>query len=220
LKEIPSRPQPRDVPAPAVQRLPNIAAIVLAAGRSTRMGDHNKLLLPLHGVPLISRTVTAVRGCPATAIIVVTGHDAQSVTKALDGQNVTFVHNPRYGDGMSTSLRAGIAALPSGTDGILVCLGDMPAIRADTIAKLIEAYDPVENKSIVVPTFQGKRGHPVLFAHFYRDEMLQAEGDGGARALLSAHSDSVYEVETSDAGVLADADTPAAFAALEAEFKS
>ena len=220
LKEIPTRPQPREAGAPIAQRAPNIAAIVLAAGRSTRMGGANKLLLNFRGHPMILRTVSAVRAGKITNIIVVTGHEAEAVTHALDGQTVTFVHNPRCAEGMSTSLKAGMAALPEDCDGVLVCLGDMPAVTGQSIAKLVDAFNPVEQRSIIVPTYQGKRGNPVLFACAFFRDMRHTEGDTGARALLSAHADAVFEVEMDDAGVLADADTPATFAALEAEFKS
>ena len=169
---------------------------------------------------MILRTVSAVRAGKVTDIIVVTGHEAEAVTHALDGQAVTFVHNSRYAEGMSTSLKAGMAALPDDCDGVLVCLGDMPAVTGQSIAKLVDAFNPVEQRSIIVPTYQGKRGNPVLFACAFFRDMRHTEGDTGARALLSAHADAVFEVEMDDAGVLADADTPAAFAALESEFKS
>ena len=220
LKEIPTRPQPRDLPAEGVQRAPKIAALVLAAGRSTRMGETNKLLMPLHGKPMIARTLDAISGSPARPIIVVTGHNADAIKQTLNGAAATFVHNAHFADGLSTSLKAGLAALPADADGVLVCLGDMPAVTGKAIAKLVAAFNPTEGRAIIVPTYQGKRGNPVLFDSAYIDEMRTAEGDQGARALLSEHDDAVYEVEMEDAGVLADADTPAAFAALEADFKS
>jgi molybdenum cofactor cytidylyltransferase len=219
LKEIPTRPQPRDITTAKPRAAVKLAAIVLAAGKSTRMGERNKLLMPLHGEPMIARTATAVAASPAKPIIVVTGNDADAVKAALKNQPMTFAHNPRYADGMSTSLHAGLAALPADADAVLICLGDMPAITPAAIGKLIAAFNPTEGRAIIVPTFQGKRGNPVLFARAYVDEMMHLEGDTGARALLSDHAEAVYEVET-DAGVLADADTPAAFAALEAEFKT
>jgi molybdenum cofactor cytidylyltransferase len=219
LKEIPTRPQPRDITTAKPQAAVKIAAVVLAAGKSTRMGERNKLLMPLHGEPMIARTATAIAASPATPIIVVTGNDADAVRAALTNRLVTFAHNPRYAEGMSTSLHAGLAALPADADAVLICLGDMPAVTPAAIGKLIAAFDPTEGRAIIVPTFGAKRGNPVLFARAYVDEMMHLEGDAGARALLSAHAEAVYEVET-DAGVLADADTPAAFAALEAEFKT
>jgi molybdenum cofactor cytidylyltransferase len=219
LKEIPTRPQPRDIAAAKPQRAPKIAAVVLAAGKSTRMGGDNKLLKSLHGQPMIARTIAALAASPADPIIVVTGNDAAGVEAALKGRAVTTVHNPRFAEGMSTSLKAGLAALPDDADGVLIALGDMPAVTGQAVACLIAAFNPTEGRAIVVPSFQGKRGNPVLFARAYVDEMTHLEGDTGARALLSAHADAVYEVEMPDAGILADADTPAAFAAIEAEFK-
>jgi molybdenum cofactor cytidylyltransferase len=218
LKEILTRPQPRDVAAPRPQAAPKVAALVLAAGRSTRMGETNKLLMDLHGQPMIARTVAAIVGSAVQATVVVTGHEADAIKKALQGARVTFAHNPRYADGMATSLKAGLGALPSDADAVLICLGDMPAVSPGAIGKLIAAFNPTEGRSIIVPTFGGKRGNPVLFARAFVDEMRAAEGDVGARALLSQHADAVYEVET-DAGVLADADTPAAFAALKADLE-
>lgn len=218
LKEIPTRPQPRDVPVAKPQGRPRVAAVVLAAGRSTRMGEANKLLLELNGSPMVARTVAAATSV-ASPVIVVTGHDAAAVDRALSDAGVTIVHNPRYADGMATSLKAGLSALPSGIDGVLVCLGDMPAVTGAAMGQLIAAFNPVEGRAIIVPTYQGKRGNPVLFATAFIDEMRSAEGDVGARALLSQHADAVYEVET-DAGVLADADTPAAFAALKADLET
>jgi molybdenum cofactor cytidylyltransferase len=219
LKEIPTRPQPRDAVASKPQRAPQIAAIVLAAGRSTRMGADNKLLRKLHGTPMVARTVATVAASPASPVIVVTGHEAKAIETALAGQRVQFVANPRYAEGMSTSLKAGLGALPDDLDGVLVCLADMPAVASADIAKLMAAFNPTEGRAIVVPTHQGKRGNPVLFARGFIDEMRHVEGDAGARAVLSAHPDDVYEVEMQTAGILADADTPAAFAAIEAEFK-
>jgi len=220
LKEIPTRPQPREVTAPKVQRAPSIAAVVLAAGRSTRMGADNKLLMNLHGTPMVARTVEAIAASPAKPIIVVTGHEAKAIETALKGKPVTFAANPRFAEGLSTSLKAGLAAVPGDIDGVLICLADMPAVSAADIGKLIAAFNPTEGRAIVVPTHQGKRGNPVLFAQGFIDEMRQVEGDAGARTILSAHADAVYEVEMQDAGILADADTPAAFAVIEAQFKS
>jgi molybdenum cofactor cytidylyltransferase len=219
LKEIPTRPQPRDTAAPKPQRATKVAALVLAAGKSTRMGA-NKLLMDLHGAPMVTRTVAAIAASRAAPIIVVTGNDADAVRAALKSENVVFTHNPRFADGMAASLKAGLAALPADIDGVLVCLADMPAVTAGAVDKLIAALNPTEGRAIIVPTYQGKRGNPVLFARGYADEMMDLEGDAGARTLLSAHADAVYEVEMADAGILADADTPTAFAAIEAEFKS
>lgn len=215
LKEITTRPHPRERLSVNVQT-PKVEAIVLAAGRSTRMGEKNKLLLPIHGVPMIRRTVEAVLGSGVTGVKVVTGHDADAIRTALEGLKLGFVHNPDFASGMASSLKAGITALSGDADAALVCLGDMPAVTAGDINRLIGAFSPDEARSIIVPTAGGKRGNPVLFDHQFFGEMTTVEGDTGARALLNAYPEAIYEVEMESAAVLADADTPAAFAALQA----
>jgi molybdenum cofactor cytidylyltransferase len=219
LKEIPTRPQPRDIAASTPPRAAKIAAIVLAAGKSSRMGA-NKLLMPIKSVPMIARTVDAIVESPARPIICVTGNANDMVEAVLAKRDVSFVHNPNFADGLSTSLRAGIAALPSDVDGAIVCLGDMPAVGPAAIAKMIAAFDPAEGRAIIVPTYQGKRGNPVLFARTYFPEIAAVHGDVGAKPVITEHDDEVYEIEMEDASVLADADTPAAFAALEAQIKT
>ena len=219
LKEIPTRPQPRDLTPSTAPRAAKIAAIVLAAGKSSRMGT-NKLLMPIKGTPMIARTVDAILDSPARPIVCVTGNANAEVEAALTKGSITFIHNPNFADGLSTSLRAGLAALPADIDGAIVCLGDMPAVGSAAIAQMIAAFNPAEGRAIVVPTYQGKRGNPVLFARSYFPEIAAVHGDVGARPVIAEHDDEVYEIEMQDASVLADADTPAAFAALEAQIKA
>ena len=217
LKEIPLRGQPRErkAPAPTVAKAPRIAALVLAAGRSSRM-RRNKLLLPVDGTPMVARTVDALHASAATDIVVVTGHQADAVRQVLADRAVAFVHNPDYAGGLSTSLKAGLAALPEDADGVLVCLGDMPLVGPAHLDKLIAAFNPVEGRLICVPTHDGKRGNPVLWARRFFAEMAGLSGDVGARGLLERHADAICEVAMSDAGVLLDVDTPAALDALGA----
>ncbi|MCC7271716.1 MAG: molybdopterin-binding/glycosyltransferase family 2 protein [Alphaproteobacteria bacterium] len=217
LAEIPTRPQPRagDGP-PTAPRAPRIAALVLAAGPSRRMGPANKLLLPVDGAPMLARTLDAVLAAKARPVIIVTGHQRESVEAAVAGRPVTVVHNPDYAAGLSTSLKAGIAALPADVDGVVVCLGDMPRVGAAAIDRLIAAFNPVEGRAICVPTAGGKRGNPVLWARRFFPEMTAVSGDVGARHLVAAHADQVVEVEVGDPGVLLDLDTPEALAALAA----
>jgi molybdenum cofactor cytidylyltransferase len=219
LKEIPTRPQPRDVAPSSAPRAPKIAAIVLAAGKSSRMGA-NKLLMPIKGTPMIARTVDAILASPARPIVCVTGNANHEVETALAKRDLTFVHNPNFADGLSTSLRAGLNALPKDIDGAIVCLGDMPAVPAAAVAKMVAAFNPAEGRAIIVPAYQGKRGNPVLFARAYFSEIAAVHGDVGAKPVIAEHDDEVYEIEMEDASVLADADTPAAFAALEAQIKA
>ena len=150
----------------------------------------------------------------ADPVIVVTGHEADAVRAAIDDRRVTFVHNPAYADGLSTSLAAGLDALPATASGVLIGLGDMPRIRASDIDRLIAAFNPDEGRAICVPTVDGKRGNPVLFSIEFVDGMRAVEGDVGARHLIGAHSDRVCEVEMEDDAALIDVDTKAALDAL------
>jgi molybdenum cofactor cytidylyltransferase len=217
LKEISTRPQPRDaaLPEPKAPRAPRIAAIVLAAGRSTRMGS-NKLLEPVAGKPMVAHVVDAVLASAARPVIVVTGHQAVAVEAALTGRAVSFVPNPDFADGIAGSLRRGLAALPPGIDGAVVCLGDMPDVLGLHIDRLIAAFNPVEGRAICVPTVHGKRGNPVLFGAEFFAEMREVQGDTGAKHLIGAHADVVCEVAIDDPAVLEDVDTPEALARLRA----
>ncbi|WP_072385287.1 molybdopterin-binding/glycosyltransferase family 2 protein [Hyphomicrobium sp. CS1BSMeth3] len=219
LKEIVTRPQPREVPpdedanadsAEVVRRAPRIASVVLAGGRSTRYGQRNKLLEMLDGAPLVVRAVRAALASRAKPVIVVTGHEAPAVEHALAGLDVRIVHNPDFAEGLSTSLKAGIAALPDDVDGAIVSLGDMPRIEARHLDRLISAFSPKEGRGIVVPVHLGKRGNPVLFARVYFPELLAIEGDTGARHIIAASASEVAEVDLATDAIFLDIDTPEA----------
>ena len=221
LSEIPTRPHPRAgvgddeaKDAPAVPRAPRIAALVLAAGRSSRMGTINKLLIGIDGKPMVRHAVAAVEEAGLAPIIVVTGHERDRVAAALEGAGVTLVHNPAYAEGLSSSLKAGIAALPEDIDGVLIGLGDMPRVGSGDIERLVAAFNPVEGRAIIVPTRNGKRGNPVLWAKRFLPEMRQVAGDVGARHLIGAYPEAVAEIEMPGDGVLTDIDTPQALARL------
>jgi len=216
LKEIPSRPQPRagDTPAPQPSRGGRIAALVMAAGRSSRMGPANKLLADVDGQPMVRRAVEAALASAARPVFVILGHDAHRVRAALRGCSVHFIDNPDYAAGMSTSLRQGLAALPEDIDGALILLGDMPRVDQPAIDRLIAAFNPVEGRSICVPVWNGKRGNPVLWARRYFSEMAGISGDVGARHLIGEHGDQVAEISMPDDGTLVDIDTPEALNAL------
>ncbi len=216
LKEIESRPQPRIGTAVAIdgteRRAQRIAAIVLAAGRSTRMGVANKLTETLRGKPLVRHVAEAAAASGAAPLIVVTGHQADAVRGALAGLDVTFVHNPRFAEGMATSLQAGIAAAGGDVDGALVLLGDMPDVSAGDIGRLLAAFSPADGRAIVVPVRDGRRGNPVVWSAAFFGEIAGITGDGGAKALFARHADGIAEVEMGTDGVLRDIDTPAALA--------
>ena len=216
LKEIPSRPMPRAEAAPrpkADAPQPRIAAIVLAAGLSRRMGAQNKMLVELAGKPLVRHIVEAAAASKARPVLVVTGHQAEQVRGALAATETVFVHNPSYAEGLSSSLKAGIAAVPPACDGALICLGDMPDVSPALLDKLIAAFAPDKGAEICVPTTGGQRGNPILIGHRFFAALQAIEGDVGARHLIADNEASVVEVPVQSAAVLTDIDTPEALAA-------
>ncbi len=217
-KEIAQRPLPRakasPPPSAAPSASPRIAALVLAAGRSRRMGAVNKLLAEVGGTPMVACVVAAAMASQAATVVVVTGHRAAKVRAALAETGAEFVDNPDYAAGLSSSLRAGLAALPDDIDGAVVCLGDMPRVTAALIDALIDAFEPAKGAAICVPTHRGKRGNPVLWARRFFAEMAAVTGDTGARHLIGEHADQVCEVDVDDDAVLADVDTPEALDAI------
>ncbi len=217
LMEIVTRPQPRTEPVPEKGR--NIAAVVLGAGRSSRMGGPNKLLEEINGKPLIRIVTDHVLASKARPVIVVTGHQRERVEAALKGLPVTFVHNPDFADGLGTSLKAGIAALPPEPDGAIVCLGDMPQVDAAIIDKLIGAFDPDSSALVVIPTIDGKRGNPVVWSRRFFPDLMAVEGDVGARYLIGRYTEAVADVPLTGTAALTDVDTPEALKAVRAELE-
>ncbi len=185
-----------------------VAGLVLAAGTSRRMGAGTKLLAEIGGRPVVAHAVAAAAASAADPVLVVVGHQGEAVRAAVAGIPVTFVHNPGFAGGLSTSLGAGLDALGGDVDGVVVCLGDMPRVTPGVIDRLIAAFDPGRRRAICVPTWRGKRGNPVLFARRFFPEMGRVSGDMGARGLIGTHADQVCEVTCQDDGVLFDVDTP------------
>jgi molybdenum cofactor cytidylyltransferase len=210
LGEISTRPQPRSAP----RRAPRIAAVVLAAGESRRMEGANKLLVEVDGRAVVSWVVEAVRGAGIADIYVVVGHQADEVRREVGGAGVTFVENEAYATGMASSLRAGVAALPEDVDAALICLGDMPRVTAADVLSVTDAFDPALKREICIPTYGGRRGHPVLFAARFLPEIERLRGDVGARSVIERHPAVVHLVPVDHPGVLLDVDTPQAFRAL------
>jgi molybdenum cofactor cytidylyltransferase len=211
LKEIPLRGQARD--QAAAPRAAKIAGLVLAAGLSRRMG-RTKLTLPIDGIAMVAHAVDAVLAAQVSDVLVVTGHDAAAVRQALAGRAVRFVDNPDFASGLASSVQAGLRQLPEDVDGVLVHLGDMPRVTAGDIDRLIAAFAPADQRSIIIPTYQGQRGNPVLIARALWPDILSVTGDQGARRVIEAHPTLVAEVAIAHDGVLFDVDTPAAFEAL------
>ena len=217
LMEIVTRPQPRAEPPAVAPR--RVAAVVLAAGRSTRMGGPNKLLADIARRPLVRIAAEEALASRAKPVIVVTGHQREQVETALAGLPVQFVHNPEYADGLGTSVRAGIAAVPADADGAIVCLGDMPQVDAGLIDRLIAAFDPDQGALVVMPTFEGRRGNPVLWSRRFFPDLTAIEGDVGARHLIGRYSEAVVEVPLAGKAALVDVDTPEALVGVRAEIE-
>ncbi|HMJ29294.1 MAG TPA: molybdopterin-binding/glycosyltransferase family 2 protein [Xanthobacteraceae bacterium] len=217
LMEIVTRPQPRAEPPAVAPR--RVAAVVLAAGRSTRMGGPNKLLADIARRPLVRIAAEEALASRAKPVIVVTGHQREQVEKALAGLPVELVHNPDFADGLGTSVRAGIAAVPADADGAIVCLGDMPQVDAGLIDRLIAAFDPDQGALVVMPTFEGRRGNPVLWSRRFFPDLTAIEGDVGARHLIGRYSEAVVEVPLEGKAALVDVDTPEALVGVRAEIE-
>lgn len=177
------------------------------------MGGPNKLLATVGGKPLARIVAEAALASKASGVTVVTGHRADDVKAALDGLDMRFVHNPDHLQGLSTSLRAGVESLPADVDGAIILLADMPGIEAKTIDRLIDAFDPDQGALLVVPTFEGKRGNPVVWSSRFFPALASVHGDTGGRHLIGENAESVVEVEIGPAAAL-DVDTPEALAAI------
>jgi molybdenum cofactor cytidylyltransferase len=184
-----------------------VAGVILAAGRSTRMAPRNKLIEEINGRMVIARVAEAALASGARPVVVVTGFEAERIAEALRDLDLTCVHNPDFAAGLSTSLRAGLAALPAESDGALVLLGDMPFVEAGDLEALIAAFAAKDRNSICVPVRHGRIGNPVLWGRAYFPEMMRLDGDTGAKQLLELHRDRVTEVEAVSDGIFADVDT-------------
>ena len=211
LMEIVTRPQPRAKPEAEDSR--NVTAIILAAGRSTRMGGPNKLLAELDGRKLVRIATEQALASKASDVVVVTGHQAELVEQALEGLKVRFVRNPDFAGGLASSVKAGIAAVPENADGAVICLGDMPLIDAHLIDRLIETFAPDRGNLIAVPVADGRRGNPVLWSRRFFKELMTLDGDIGARRLIAKHAEAVAEVPVEGDGAFLDIDTPQALEA-------
>ena len=198
--------------SPSPQTALRIGAIVLAAGRSSRMAPRNKLLELAGKAPIIVRVATAALASKADPVIVVTGFEAHRIEQALCDLQLRFVQNPAFAQRMSTSLRAGLSALPPDCDRALILLGDMPIVDVKVLDALIAAFTGPD--AVCVPVFEGRRGNPVLWGRRYFAEILRLKGDTGAKQLLPRNTDRIIEVPVASQTILADVDTLADLARL------
>jgi molybdenum cofactor cytidylyltransferase len=204
LMEIPTRPQPRELAPPSAAA--KVHAVVLAAGRSSRMGGPNKLMAHFAGKPLVRQTVERALASKLSSAVVVTGHQASRIREALDGLDIGVAHNPDFASGLASSLKTGIAAAPDEAAGALVLLGDMPAVSSADLDRLVAAFRKAGGKAIVRATHDGKRGNPVILPRALFGSVAQLEGDTGARHLVEAGLMPVVDVEIGE-GAAIDVDT-------------
>lgn len=207
LMEIPTRPQPRETPP----RAPRVHTIILAAGKSSRMGGPNKLLSTFDGEPLVRRVAERALASQSRGVTVVTGHQGAAVAKALAGLNVTLADNPDFAEGLSTSLKTGIAVVPQNADAAMVALADMPEVTVDDLNRLIRSFGRAGGQAIIRASSGGKRGNPVILPRAAFADLALAEGDAGARSLMESGRFEVVDVDIGP-GAMVDVDTPEALA--------
>ena len=189
-----------------------VAALVLGAGRSSRMGEQNKLLASVGGIPMLQRVVDAALKAEITSVTVVTGCQEQEVRQLLRSREVSFVHNPAYQEGIAGSLKLGLSSLPADIDGVIILLADMPFIEAVHLNELIAEFNPTIERDIVAPIREGRLGNPIIWSTRYIPAMMKLSGDRGARPLLDEFAANVWEVPMGDDAIFMDVDTPEALA--------
>ena len=193
-----------------------VSAVLLAAGESRRMGEVNKLELLVDGVPLLRRTAEILFASKLQEIVVVLGHQAEKARAILDGLPLNFIYNEAYRDGQMTSVYQGLLSLSQACDGVMICLSDQPFLQTDDINVLIEAFGKRSHGSILVPTYQDKRGNPIILDYQHRQEILNGERNLGCKKLIEKNPELVSSFEMSNNHVVVDLDTPEEYAALAA----
>lgn len=193
-----------------------ISALVLAAGASQRMPGQNKLLLPLGAKTIIAHTVDHLLQSKAGEVIVVLGHEAEAVQRALSGREVVFTTNPDFAEGLSTSIIAGLQAASKSARGFLISLGDQPLVTFPELNLLMQGFASAGDYSIIAPVYRGRRGNPVIFDRSHLPEMLAISGDAGCKAIIARHAQRVLEVEMQTNHVLRDVDTFQSYETMQA----
>ena len=182
-----------------------ISAIILAAGESKRMG-RPKQLMPLGDTTILERTVDNFLGSKVSEVLVVLGHKAEDMVKLIAKRPVTITINPDYRAGMSTSIVAGLSLVSDRSEGVILASGDQPFVDSQTINRLVKGFYN-HDKGIAIPTYQGRRGHPVIFSIKYKEELLKLKGDIGGRQIIKDHPDDILEVAVDAESIITDIDT-------------
>lgn len=212
LKEIPSRPAPRVGGAQAPAR-PVVSGVLLAAGASRRMRGADKLLEEIDGAPLLRRSAEALLASGLDDVVAVLGPEDDARRAALAGLGLAIAVNPAPGEGMASSIRAGLTAIRRDADAVVIALADMPEIGPAHVDRLIAAFDPAEGRAIVRAAAEnGREGNPALFGRRFFESLARLSGDQGARAVIADHPDLTVAAPTPGRAALVDLDTPEAWA--------
>ncbi|MTI09272.1 NTP transferase domain-containing protein [Curvivirga aplysinae] len=212
LKEIPSRPAPRHQNEQKYSsgKAAKFGIILLAAGQSRRMGKDNKLLTQYNNKALLDHALECIHETNIDDLIVVTGHAPEEISNILSKYKLSIIHNPDYETGIASSLKTGISNLPRDCDAVMICLSDMPLLKAHDLELIMASFSKEDNREICIPTFEGKRGNPVLIGNRFFPEIMELSGDIGAKPVISAYPDFVCEVPMPTDAILVDTDTPEA----------
>jgi molybdenum cofactor cytidylyltransferase len=196
-----------------------IVAVLLAAGGSSRMGQPKQLLPFGRGTLVEAALRPFLLAASVDKVIVVVGHRADAVVRAVAvDERVSIVENRGWREGMASSIRTAMRWVPPRTEAILLGLGDQPRVPVAVVDRLVAGFRAAKPAPhVLIPTFHGRRGHPVLFAGTLRRALLELDGDQGARGLVRGLGDAVKEVPVQSPGVLLDCDTPEEYAALGGE---
>ena len=182
-----------------------ISAILLAAGQSKRMDGENKLIKEIQGAPLIKHSVKNILAASVDELIIVLGYQKETIEKLIDKNNkIKFVFNKDFESGMASSIKTGLNHLSNNTEAFFICLGDMPMVNQVVYNQLIRSRN---NKEIIVPTYKGQQGNPVLFSKSIKEKIMTIQGDVGAKSILELNEDKVLNVEINDSCITKDFNT-------------
>jgi len=186
-----------------------ISAILLAAGQSKRMDGENKLTKKINGIPLVKHSIKNILSSPVNELIVVIGYQREIIEKLIDkNEKIKIIFNKDFESGMASSIKTGLDNLSEETEAFFICLGDMPMVSHDIYDQLIKSKD---NKEIIVPTYKGQQGNPVLFDKSIKEKIMNISGDAGAKKILELNKDKILNVETNDQSITKGFDTQANF---------
>lgn len=186
----------------------NVAALILAAGSSTRFENGHKLLAEIHGIPVVRHVASAIAQSDVGEIVLVIAAKESEVVKAAGPGRWKTIENPNAGDGLSSSLRLGLHSSDQATDGVLIALADMPGITAELVNSLLAAFAESRGRGLVFPVAaDGRKGHPIIWPRSLVPALESLSGDAGGKAILDDYRELWRPVPFADIGAFADIDT-------------